>query len=295
MFGLAVVQINTLCDTLVAWLLARRPGGPESFEFLGWSIPYPMREGAAASIYFGDRVHQLPLGIFGIALGTVLFPMLGRHAARGEFDRLRADFTRAMRLVMVIGIPASVGLVLLASPLAELLFRHGEFTGDDAVRTARMIAAYGIGAWAYCAIQVLVRAFYAVNDRATPAKTGAMMVGLNVALNLTLIWPLAETGLALATSTCATLQALVLLWLLERRIGRWDHRQLLSVVGRTVFGTLVMAVTCLAALYVIPSGAGLALRAARLTASLSVGLLVYAFACWQLGLRELFDLVRRSE
>lgn len=292
MLGLAVMQINTLADTLIAWLLARSPGGPESFEWFGRVVAYPMQEGAAASIYFGDRVHQFPVGVFGVALGTVLYPMLARHAARGELDRLRADLNRAVRLVLVIGIPASAGLIVLAAPLAELLFRHGAFTTDDATRTARMIAGYSLGVWAYCGLQILVRAFYALGDRTTPAKVGAAVVGVNLALNFSLIWPFAETGLALSTSACAIVEVLVFLQLLGRRLGPLDRAAIGRVAARVVFASALMVLACLAVLSAGPAGPSLLDRLVRVAAPFVSGIAMYAAACWVLGIRELGEVLR---
>jgi putative peptidoglycan lipid II flippase len=92
-------------------------------------------------------MYQFPLGVFGVALGTVLFPLLSRRAARGEFDRVRDDLSLGLRLVIVIGLPASAGLALVNEPLTRLLFQHGEFTAANTVRTAAVLVAYSAGVW----------------------------------------------------------------------------------------------------------------------------------------------------
>src|SRR5690606_2451774 len=115
-------------------------------------------------------LYQFPLGIFGVALGTVLFPLFAQHAQAGRMDRFRDDLLLGMRLVLVIGVPASVGLMLLAEPLSDLLFRRGQFDAHDSLQTARAIAAYGSGVWSYCGLLIAHRGFYAVNDPTSPIR-----------------------------------------------------------------------------------------------------------------------------
>ena len=158
LLGLAVTQINTLLDSLIAWGLAAAPEGPEQIAWLGGAVRYPMEQGAAAAIYFGERLYQFPLGILGLAVATAIFPLLSRHAARGDRRRLGADLTLGLRLVVFLGVPAGMGLILLAEPLARLLFERGQFTAHDTERAARMITCYAGGVWAYCALPVIVRA-----------------------------------------------------------------------------------------------------------------------------------------
>ncbi|MFW5693171.1 MAG: murein biosynthesis integral membrane protein MurJ, partial [Thermoguttaceae bacterium] len=192
LFGLAVTQVNTFFDSVIAWGMARAPDGPERIHWLGDLIRYPLDQGAAAAIYYGERMYHFPLGVLGLAVAAAIFPLLSRHAARGDREALGADLSLGLRLVLCLGVPAGAGLVLLAHPLAKLLFERGQFTPDDTVRAARMIAAYGLGVWAFCALPVAVRGFYSLGDSATPVRIGVGAMFLNLTLNLTLIWPLAE-------------------------------------------------------------------------------------------------------
>ena len=285
--GLGIVQLNTLADSFIAWGLTRPEQGPAVFDLLGRSISYPLEAGAAASIYFGERLYQFPLGIFGVALGTVLYPLLARHAAQENWDGIRRDVSMAMRLVLVIGLPASVGLVIVARPLTDLLFLRGAFTEHDAIRTARMIACFGSGVWAYCALQILVRGFYAIGDRTTPVKIGAGMVGLNLALNLTLVWWIAEAGLGISTSVCAALQSGLMLWLLASRIEGLDWSGMGRVAWRSAAATGMMALVCVGAIAVGPAGESTAIRAARVALPVLSGTLAYWVSCRFLGVDEL--------
>ncbi len=283
--GLMITQINTLLDSLIAWGLARAPQGPSHIAWLG-GVAYPMEQGAAASVYYGERLYQFPLGLLGIAVATAIFPLLSRHAARGDRLQLGADLTLGLRLVLFLGIPASLGLIMLAEPLARLLFERGQFTADDTARTARMIACYASGVWAYCALPVLVRGYYSLGDRVSPMKIGAIVVCVNLSLNLTLIWQLAEAGLAVATSVSAALHAIVLAAVFSRHQSRLDWRTLRATAGRAVVSTCLMAAAGYAVLFAVPAGDGLTGRLVRVLAPMLAGVAVYCAAYSAIGGRE---------
>ena len=243
LFGLAVTQLNTLADSVIAWTLSAGANAQGLLPVIGWlpgEIRYPMADGAVSTIYYGERLYQFPLGILGVALATVTFPLFSRHAARGERALLGKDLTLALRLVVLWGVPASAGLWLFAEPIAALLFERGEFTAADTLRTAAVIRAYGIGVWAFCAVPVLVRAYYAVSKQKTPVWIGAGMCVANIGLNLVLIWPQAESGLALATTITSAGQVLLLLYLAPKQIGPIAWSDLLKTIFSSLIATGVM-------------------------------------------------------
>jgi putative peptidoglycan lipid II flippase len=252
-----------------------------------------MQQGAPAAIYYGERLYQFPLGILGMAVATAIFPLLSRHAARGDHRRVGVDLTLGLRLVLALGIPAGVGLILLAEPLARLLFQHGEFDAEDTVRAAGMIACYAGGVWAFCALPVLVRGFYALGDLATPVRIGLAAVGLNLALNLTLIWPLAERGLAVATAVAAAAQVLALAVAFSRRQSRLDWSSLGVTVARSLLATAVMAVACRATLDRLAPGEGLSSQLLRVALPLAAAATVYCVVFRALGGREIGMLLAR--
>ena len=139
---------------------------------LGSAVRYPLKAGAAASIYYGERLYEFPTAILGMAVAVAIYPLLSRHAARGDRRALGADLTLGLRLVLFLGVPAGVGLVMLAQPLTRLFFEHGQFTAADTARLSRVVACYALGVWAYCASTVVVRGYYALGDRLTPVKVG---------------------------------------------------------------------------------------------------------------------------
>lgn len=293
LFGLAITQINTFFDSVIAWGMARAHDGPERIHWLGDLIRYPLDQGAAAALYYGERMYHFPLGILGLAVAAAIFPLLSRHAARGDRETLGADLSLGLRLVVSLGVPAGVGLVLLAHPLTQLLFERGQFTPGDTVRAARVIASYGLGVWAFCALPVAVRGFYSLGDSATPVRIGVGAMFLNLTLNLTLIWPLAERGLAIATSISASVQVLVLLLVFSRRESRLRWPELAATSARTLVASAVMAAVCLVLLSSVPPAKGLGNELARVFLPMTAGAGAYAVVFRLLGGRELWLLLQQ--
>lgn len=291
--GLSITQLNGLCDSLIAWGFAR-PDGAASGATLWGAVAYPFESGTASALYLGQRLYQFPLGVFGVALSTVLFPLLSRHAQRGETERLRDDLCFGLRLVVVVGLPSSVGLVLIASPLSALLFQYKAFDAEDARQTAQMIAAYGIGVWAYCGLLILNRAYYAIGDRQTPVRVGVAVVVLNLVLNLTLIWFLGGRALALSTALCAMLQAVAAVWLFQHRVGLLDWPRLLRTIGKAIAATALMAFVCVLIQGQFPLGPTFVGRLNAVAMPLLAALLSYAAAAKIFGLDEVWSLLKRD-
>src|SRR5439155_6065053 len=200
----------------------------------------PLPSGTASALNQGQRLYQFPLGLVGVALGTVIFPLLTRHAERGDFRQLRDDLSLGLRLVFVIGLPASAGLWLLADPLSSVIFQHGNFDAEDARQTAEMIACYGLGVWAFCGLLIVQRGYYAIGDRRTPLKIGLFVMLVNLALNLSLIWVIGARGLALSTSLCGILQFGLCLGLIQDKVGRLPWRSLASTALRALAAAVAM-------------------------------------------------------
>lgn len=288
--GLSLVQLNTLIDAMIAWGLSAPEGAEPSSR-------HPLEAGTAAALYLGQRMYQFPLGVFGVALGTVLFPLLTRHAERGRADLLRDDLGLGLRLVFAIGLPASLGLVLLAEPITELLFRHGRFDANDAAQTAAMIAAYAVGVWAYSGVHVLQRAYYALDDRITPMRIGLIAVGVNVVLDLALVWPLGGPGLAYATAASAVLHVGLLAAVVQGHVGRLEWESLLGSTTRITLATLLMGACCVATLWGIAGvveGDDTTARAIRALVPMGVGVGAYLVGVWLLEIGEVALLLKRG-
>jgi putative peptidoglycan lipid II flippase len=221
MIGLGVLQLNTFFDGLIA-SYPTMVGG----EIFG--VAYPLGEGAMASVSFAQRLYQFPLGVFGIAVATAIFPLLARQA--DEPEAFAATMQRGLRLVLFIGLPASAGLVLVREPLTAVILQGGAFAMENTRRVGFVLLGYAPAIWAYSMVHVLTRGFYARGDSKTPVRIAVSVVALNLVLNCALIWtPLKEAALAWSTAACSTIQALVLLRLLGRRAG--------FRVGREVTGS----------------------------------------------------------
>ncbi|MFW6060150.1 MAG: murein biosynthesis integral membrane protein MurJ [Phycisphaeraceae bacterium] len=297
--GLAVFQINALMDSLIAFFLSPRDGAAQ-LRVLGFVWDYPVRSGSVAALQWAQRLYQFPLGVFGIAVATAIFPALS-HAAptvgdrglsgEGEFARI---LRQGLRLTMFIALPASVGLILVRLPLATVIYQRGAFTGEDAQRVAWILTGYAASVWAYSMMHVLTRAFYAVKDATTPLRVSVCMVVANLALNLVLIWPLGAAGLAWSTAITGAAQAIVLAVLVGRRVARPVDGEVVRGWLRTAALTAVMAGLVGPMLWALRPWAGTFWGAAgALAAAVVIGAVVMLGGAWVSGAAEVRWLVRR--
>jgi len=186
LFGVSVSQINLLLDTVLASFL---------------------QTGSVSWLYYSDRLVELPLGIFGIAIATVILPSLSRQHVSESGEKFRGTLDWALRLVCLLAFPAALALFVLAEPLIMTLFQYGAMTAHDVTMAAMSLRAYSVGLLAFMLIKVLAPGYYSRQDTKTPVKIGMWAMAANMVLNLILIWPLQHAGLALATSIAAFLNA----------------------------------------------------------------------------------------
>lgn len=196
LFGSSVAQVNLLIDTLIASFLV---------------------SGSVSWLYYSDRLVEFPLGIFGVALGTVILPRLSRQHASAETIEFSRTLDWALRWALLIGVPATIALMILAVPLLSALFQYGAFDARDVAMSARSLMAFAFGLVAFMLIKVLAPGFYARQDTRSPVKYGIMAMVANTAMVLIFVWPLGHAGLALATSLAAFLNAGLLFINLRRR------------------------------------------------------------------------------
>lgn len=232
LLGLGIFQVNTFVDGLVASY--RTMVGPTIF-----GIPYPLEEGSMTFLSYGQRLYEFPLGVFGVAIATAIFPALARES--NQPDRFMGTLRRGLRLSFYIGFPASVGLVLLRVPLSAAVFQGGKFTYQDAQQVGFVLAMYAPAIWAYSMQQLVTRAFYALGDSVTPVRISVWMVALNFTLNVILIWtPLRVGGLALSTAVAAVVQIIIMTRVMRVRIGPVIDAQVRASMGRTVAASMAM-------------------------------------------------------
>jgi len=194
--GVAATQINILVGTILATLL-------------------PV--GAVSYLYYSDRIVQLPLALFGIAMGTALLPTLSAHFSSQRTDDALHELRQGLSWLTWITLPAMLGLLLLADPIITTLFEHGRFTHTDSVATAHTLQAYALGLVAFCWTRVLSTTCYAEQDAKTPMRYAAVSVAANITMAVLLMWPLGYIGLALATSLASFVNAALLLTHLRKR------------------------------------------------------------------------------
>jgi len=296
--AIGVMQVNAFMDATIANVFSPYAAGRETFTLAGRSIAFPMKTGAAAMLYFGQRLYNFPLGVFAIALATVIFPELSRRAHRGDTAGLGRVASHGLRLTVFIAVPAAAGLMLVCEPLLRLWLEHGRFADrpEAILRAAWVTRAYALGIWAYSANHMLLRAFYASEDTRTPLKVAMAAAVANFGLNLALIWPLAEKGLALATAASAVGQFAVLGALVSRRLAHLAWREVLATACRTLLATAAMAAAAAAAVYVAAPAVGWTGRAGaalELVLGVGAGLAAFIAAARALGMPELGDLLRR--
>lgn len=251
--GLTVTQINTLADHFIAlWFSGSQEKG-QIFSWFGTQFRYPLWEGAVSHLFYSQRLYQFPLGVLGISLATAIFPVMSADATRKDYTALCATISRALRCALFVALPATVGLIMVARPLVAVIFQRGQFTGSDTVITAWTLSFYALGLCGYFAQQITIRAFYSMQSSKMPALTALAAVLVNIALNLTLIWPMGTAGLAASTAICSYLQVIILLLVLRRRVGSLILDKLPTALIKTIAATLLMWAAGMAVLWFVHS------------------------------------------
>jgi putative peptidoglycan lipid II flippase len=196
--------------------------------------------GAVSWLNYAFRLMYLPIGLFGVSVGTAALPEISRHAAASDLPAMRRTVSDALRLMLMLNVPATVGMIVLAHPIVALLLERGSFTPADTAATAAALRCYAPGLLGYAAVKVASPTFYALRDSRTPVIVSAVSVGVNVVLNLALVRVAGFRGLALGTAIAATLNAALLLWLLRGRIGGLNTRQNARAFALITIASLLM-------------------------------------------------------
>jgi len=237
------------------------------------------------------RVREFPLGLVSTAVSMAVLPALSRLDLASGGREFKATLALGLRLVLVLIVPATVGLFVLSNPIISLIFQHGEFTPFDTAQTARALICYLLGT-PFAAIDLLlIFAFYSQKDTTTPVVVGIISVFIYLAAAPTLAFALGlgMVGLVLANSIQLTSHAVIMLWLLQRRVGTFARDQLAVATGKVALASAVMGVAVylsLNALRMVASGDGLLARAVLVVGAGVIGLLVYALGVARLGVQE---------
>ncbi len=197
-------------------------------------------DSAAAVLNLATRLMELPIGVFAVAVSTVIFPLISRHAAQGNWSELSAAYRQGMRLILVINIPAAVGLTVLAEPVIRLLFQRGAFGAEDTRMMVPVLAVFAFGLPFFSFVNLVLRAFYAQKDTATPVRAALLSFVVNVVLSFALMRPLGTVGLALASNVAVVVQAVYLQARLSRSRASLGFGSLLATVAKVAAASALM-------------------------------------------------------
>jgi len=221
--GISVDQLNAFVDTICASFLV---------------------QGSITALYYSNRVMQLPLALFGIALAQVSLPAMSASVVRGEISEVKNTVNFSLRLTLFMIIPATVGLMLLGRPIVQVLFEHGEFSTQATTLTTQALFFFASGLFAFSAVKILASAFYAFQNTRAPVIVAGFCVAINIILNLLLMKPMGVGGLALATATASWVNAAALYVLLRQKLGGLGGFQIFITTLKALAASAVMGVFC---------------------------------------------------
>ncbi len=266
--GLAATQVNVFVNTV----LATEHG-----------------TGAVSWLNYAFRLMYLPIGLFGVSVATATVPAVSRHAAGGDDASIRTTVADGLSLMLMLNVPATIGLVALATPIVQLLFERHAFTAADTAATAGALQFYAVGLVGYSVSRIVAPTFYALGDSRTPVVVSVISVLTNAGLNLLLSRWLGFTGLALGTSFAALVSASLLVWRLSRRLDGVEAARVGSSLIRIALASALMGIAATAAyarLDLWLPGTALLPQVIRLASAIAVALVTLAAAAWTLRIPE---------
>ena len=218
-FGVAVVQLNFLVETSLASLLGA---------------------GAVSALWYAWRIMLLPQGVVAQSVATAAFPTFADQYARGQFQQLRSSLAATLRSILFIAIPAAIGLLVLREPIIQLLFERGQFTEASTELVAAALGAFALGLIGHSGVEILARAFYALHDTKTPVLLGILALAINLIISLAVISVLGVPGLALANTIAITIEMLLLIVVIRKRLGGLDDRRVARSALKTTMAAVLM-------------------------------------------------------
>jgi putative peptidoglycan lipid II flippase len=251
--------------------------------------------GAVSWLNYAFRLMYLPIGLFGVSIATATLPTVSRHAAQKDQAAVRDTITRGISLMLMLNVPATIGLIVLGAPIVRVIFERGAFHATDTAATAAALQFYAIGLVGYSIVRIASPVFYAIGRNRVPVVISVIAVLVNAGLNIMLVRTIGYTGLALGTSIAALFNATALFVVLRRSVGGLNERRLAAATLRIATASLAMG----AAAYgidrwlstVLPATA-LIWQIIGLTVTIAAALLVLAAAAWVLRIEEFNDSVR---
>jgi putative peptidoglycan lipid II flippase len=269
--GMAATQINVLVNTQFA---------------------SSQGTGAVSWLDYAFRLMYLPIGLFGVSIAAASTPALSRLAALSDTSKMRSTVGAAIGLMLVLNIPATIGLIVLADPIVSLIFEHGRFTAADTAATARAVQLYALGLVSYSVVRIVSPAFYALRLSHVPVTASIVSVVVNIAVNFALVRVMGYAGLALGASLAAIVNAGLQVIMLRRHLGGIEERQLTMTFLKTLVASLAMGAAAwygqLLLNQVIPGGS-IPLQGVRVAGAIAIGLAVLAAASSLLRVHEFHE------
>jgi putative peptidoglycan lipid II flippase len=273
MVGLAATQLNVFVNTIVA---------------TGEGT------GAVSWLTYAFRVMYLPIGLFGVSIATATTPAMSRLAAANDLPRMRSTLASAIALMLTLNVPATLGLMVLATPIVRLLFERGRFTPADTMATAAAVQLYALGLVGYSVVKIVSPTFYALGRSRTPAAVGVAAVLLNAALSVSTAPYFGYKGLALSASVASLFNAGTLAWLARGALGGLEFRRVAATFTKTLVAAGAMAAVAWAATAGLEStlpGSSLPAQTLRLATAIGLAVLTLGIGAQLLRIRE-FEAVR---
>jgi len=264
-FGAAVYQLNIFIDTICA-----------SFAFIVGS-------GAVAAIYYSNRIIQLPLAVFGIALASAILPTMSNYVAEGNIKEVKSIISFSLHRIFLIMIPASVGIIVLSRPIIRILFQRGEFNTYSTEITSYALLFYSIGLFAFGAKKILISCFYSLKDTKTPVKVAGICLAINIVLNIILMFPLKVGGLALASSISAVINFLLLFYILRKKIGDFIEEKFIFYSLRVCLASIIMGVFVFLIWHLLPN----LNEILKLIITICCGFICFILTCLILRIKEI--------
>ena len=245
--------------------------------------------GAVSWLEYAFRIMYLPIGLFGVSIATAVLPAVSRHVVDRDMVASRNTIAEGLSLMLMMNIPATVGLMVLGVPIVRVIFERGEFSSADTFATALALRYYAVGLIAYSVVRIASPTFYALGKNRIPVIVSMLTVVVNATLNVILVRVMGYSGLALGTSLAAIFNALVLLIVLRRNLGGINDARLAGSLARIAAASMVMGAGAIFAermlLQWLP-GDAIVIQILRLGGAIGFALLVLAAASWLLRIRE---------
>ncbi|MFH0947735.1 MAG: murein biosynthesis integral membrane protein MurJ [Elusimicrobiota bacterium] len=272
MWGISIDQVNAFVDTICASFL---------------------REGSVTALYYSNRLMQLPLALFGIAVASVSLPFMSASVSKKDNQGMKDMLAFSIKISSLAILPAMAGLMVLGKDMITLLFQHGKFDSAATMMTNSALIFYSIGLPAFSYVKIFAGGFYSMKETRTPVKIATMCMLLNVGLNIILMKPMGVGGLALATAVSSWTNAILLFVMLRKKIGGFGGRKIFSTLAKIILATSVMTVIC----YILSAHIFKNLFL-NVFGTITIGLILYLFMAKLLKINEMksvWSIIRKEE